>query len=483
MKRVCRAKARSRQEKTSPLIQEMKKSEKGMFRELCGGPSTATANPRNTFPGNEDNNGCWSLISLSSTKNRCGFSRGCTRPLKKPQQLPFFFATSRLRARHSSLLLVSSFSSLVVSSSLLVLLLSAAAYGQSAIDAATYQRVVDENLELRKQFFKLDVEANALRQKNASLLLDIQDLERRKNQLALLMSQIKTPEETAAEIARLQLEKQVLFQEVERLRRALEQVPPPVTNAPAPVTPESIPPAASVPAPGSDLFRKIEQENAELRHSLDQSRAAAQTEAATRDRLAQSESRLKEELARLADQVRQVTAEAESLRRKEAALKKALVTQARKAFEAEQKSEDRSQKSEVGGQKSEVGGQKSEVRDQKPESSIQPPASSIQTPQAAHSATQQPGNLTTVSSLLDAARKLLDAKRAREAEALYLKALKLEPKNPQVAYNLGVLYGDYLKNAGKAAKYYRRYLALAPNAPDAPQVRSWLAELDARSRW
>jgi tetratricopeptide (TPR) repeat protein len=78
---------------------------------------------------------------------------------------------------------------------------------------------------------------------------------------------------------------------------------------------------------------------------------------------------------------------------------------------------------------------------------------------------------------------LLAARRPRDAEKVYLKALKQDPKNPQVSYNLGVLYGDYLKDPRKAAKYYRRYIELAPRAPDVAAVRSWLLDLDARSAW
>ena len=87
-----------------------------------------------------------------------------------------------------------------------------------------------------------------------------------------------------------------------------------------------------------------------------------------------------------------------------------------------------------------------------------------------------------IPDLLASARILLAAKRAKEAETLYLKALGMQPKNPQINYNLGVLYGDYLKDPRKASKYYRKYIELAPRAPDVAAVRAWILDLDARSR-
>jgi regulator of sirC expression with transglutaminase-like and TPR domain len=61
--------------------------------------------------------------------------------------------------------------------------------------------------------------------------------------------------------------------------------------------------------------------------------------------------------------------------------------------------------------------------------------------------------------------------------------LKQEPNNPLVCYNMGVLYGDYLKNSAKAIKYYRRYLDLSPRAPDAAIVRAWITDLENRLQW
>lgn len=338
----------------------------------------------------------------------------------------------------------------------------------SRIDPAAYQKVVDENLDLRKEQARLEAEAGDLRRKNASLLLDVRDLERKRDQLTSLVSQLKTPDETRSEMAKLQSEKLVLIQEIERLRQLVGAAVPPTNNVPVPA-----------PAAGSALFKKLEKENAELRMELAKVRETSLNESVVKEVAVKGEASLRKEVARLTEQCKTVSADLENTRRREAAFKKALEAQARKALEADvqrKKAEERSQESEARRLKAEEARKAAEEARKKAEARIQKPVSSAQNPDSASS---QP----TVVQLLDGGRKLLAAKRPRDAEKVYLKALKQDPKNPQVSYNLGVLYGDYLKDPRKAAKYYRRYIELAPQAPDVSTVRSWLLDLDARASW
>jgi tetratricopeptide (TPR) repeat protein len=68
--------------------------------------------------------------------------------------------------------------------------------------------------------------------------------------------------------------------------------------------------------------------------------------------------------------------------------------------------------------------------------------------------------------------------RYRDAEEAYLKALEESPNDPDVHYNLGILYDDHLKNDEKAALHYRKYLKLNPYGQDVDQVKSWLMQLE-----
>ena len=339
----------------------------------------------------------------------------------------------------------------------------------SRIDASAYQKVVDDNLDLRKEQARLESEAGELRRKNASLLLDVRDLERKRDQLTLLISQLKTPDETRSDMAKLQSEKLVLIREIERLRQVMvSSIPPPISSVPV-----------SAPTTGSALFRKVEKENADLRMELAKVKEASLNESVGREVAVKGEASLKQEVARLTEQCKAVSADLENTRRREAAFKKALEAQARKVLEAEaqrKKAEERSQESEERRQKAEEARKKAESRIQK--SVFRTQNSEVRSLSPDPDQTQ-----TTVPQLLSAGRKLLAVRRPRDAEKVYLKALKQDPANPQVSYNLGVLYGDYLKDPRKAAKYYRRYIELAPRAPDVATVRSWLLDLDARSAW
>jgi tetratricopeptide (TPR) repeat protein len=60
------------------------------------------------------------------------------------------------------------------------------------------------------------------------------------------------------------------------------------------------------------------------------------------------------------------------------------------------------------------------------------------------------------------------------AEESFKLVINLNPLDKDACYNLGILYDNYLGNKEKALKYYQQYLNLAPDAPDAPQVKGWM---------
>jgi len=81
-----------------------------------------------------------------------------------------------------------------------------------------------------------------------------------------------------------------------------------------------------------------------------------------------------------------------------------------------------------------------------------------------------------------------NAGRYKEAADEYEKTLQLSPDDADIHYNLAIVYDDYIQNNEKAAFHYRRYIELAPNAPDISVVEEWLfearedAEFDRKSR-
>lgn len=61
----------------------------------------------------------------------------------------------------------------------------------------------------------------------------------------------------------------------------------------------------------------------------------------------------------------------------------------------------------------------------------------------------------------------------------YRKALEIRPNHPTAHRNLGVVLSADLKDRAGGAREFERYLELAPNAPDAGQVRAQIDKLKA----
>ncbi len=72
--------------------------------------------------------------------------------------------------------------------------------------------------------------------------------------------------------------------------------------------------------------------------------------------------------------------------------------------------------------------------------------------------------------------------RFAEAEYEYLQALRLDPSDADIHFNLAILYDDHLNQPDKATLHYRRYLQLNPHGEDADRVRSWLMRLEMDQR-
>ena len=87
-----------------------------------------------------------------------------------------------------------------------------------------------------------------------------------------------------------------------------------------------------------------------------------------------------------------------------------------------------------------------------------------------------PDSLALRNNLAEAYRAAGDIARARkEFTAIVTRAPDYAPAH----YGLGLLFDENLHDPKHAAEQYRRYLELAPDASDAPQVRAWLERLES----
>jgi len=67
--------------------------------------------------------------------------------------------------------------------------------------------------------------------------------------------------------------------------------------------------------------------------------------------------------------------------------------------------------------------------------------------------------------------------RLDEAQFIYEEALRRDPDNSNIHWNLAVLYDRYLPNPRQALAHYQRYQQLT--ATDDPQLQAWITTLEA----
>jgi len=69
-------------------------------------------------------------------------------------------------------------------------------------------------------------------------------------------------------------------------------------------------------------------------------------------------------------------------------------------------------------------------------------------------------------------------KQYQPAEEILEEVVKLNSRDKDAYYNLGVLNEAYLSNKKKALLYYQKFIELAPDSQDAKEVRGWIEEIN-----
>jgi tetratricopeptide (TPR) repeat protein len=65
----------------------------------------------------------------------------------------------------------------------------------------------------------------------------------------------------------------------------------------------------------------------------------------------------------------------------------------------------------------------------------------------------------------------------------YQKALEILPEDPDLHYNMAIVYDDHMDDKQKAVFHYQRYLELNPGAADRAKVRTWLSAAKEELAW
>ncbi|MDP6526511.1 MAG: tetratricopeptide repeat protein [Kiritimatiellia bacterium] len=338
-----------------------------------------------------------------------------------------------------------------------------------------YQEALKENLDLRAIIADLTEDVEEATKKRKRLTGTIKDLEKQIIQAAGVIKNLQNeaaktrdPDKIVAletKLAEQERAKSRLNAELITLRQRVEDMAKPETQPPER-------PQMKV-QPGSDLFRKLEQENAALRAELRDIQTQRQQAVREGDGLRETLDQKDSMIADLED----VT----SLREEDRGKLYLLVKHIRKM-------EKEIQGLEKTIDKKDSAIQKEESRVESLERQVAQERTKFQKVKKVALLFDRIDQERKVQRLPDTEKKALYRSTAdslyrkgefKLAEREYLKALELDPADADVHYNLAVLYDDELNNKSKAISHYTAYVELRPAANDINEVKFWLRDLEA----
>jgi tetratricopeptide (TPR) repeat protein len=336
-----------------------------------------------------------------------------------------------------------------------------------------YQELLKENLALRERMSELTDTAEQAKGENKRLNLNVKDLESRVVELAALIkdltsaqSERKDPEEVAKLEQQVQAAKSAQTQLQGELAGMKERI--------AVLKAEAAAPAERGPriAPGSDLFRQLEQENAQLKERLLQlesdRRGVTEDKQGLNTLLAQKEAALVEmeqTLAASKQDQKNVVKIVKHVRRMQAEISDLKGTISEKDDAIEQKEQEVAELEQA---------VKQEQQKLQKIKKLAVLMDRIDQERVVH----RMSDTAKVELYRRAGDKHYEAGRYAFAEKEYLKALKVDPSVADVHYNLGVLYDQALKKKSRALVHYAAYMELRPNAGDIHLVKLWVREAE-----
>jgi tetratricopeptide (TPR) repeat protein len=342
-----------------------------------------------------------------------------------------------------------------------------------------YQDLLRENLDLRNRARMLEEQGVTARRDRERLEAGIRELENKLVEAAAALQKARDAQTAAGDSAALEARVKAAEADRNRLTVELAAARAELAAAASPTPPQGLPVT-----PGSDIFRKVEAERAALQQRV-------KTIEAERDSAVREAEALRTRLAALQAELDQLRADNRTQGTEREAMKK-LVPHVRRLQERQQELE---KQVEICSAERDAALERSEQLDERvkdlsrlanrllaktrgaPLDGLDGASGDPSVP-SADTGAGRPRD--AYHSLFRAGATLTDRSQARLAIKAYQRALKLRPDAAEAHYNLGVLYEQEMNNPRKAIYHYGEYLRLAPDAPDADQVRAWL--MDARVR-
>jgi len=362
----------------------------------------------------------------------------------------------------------------------------------SGIDADAYNRLVKENLDLRGKIDEASKIEDSYKKENAALSAERADLEKKTAEFALLISEMKgkvadSPEsaknlgDLEAKLAETEKEKGSLVSSMNALQERINQLEAEKRQIVSSVASSA---TAGV-LPGSDLFKEKERENALLKQKLIAIDAERQKILDESKQLGQKMSKTKGETdsaMKKQDDLKKKLAEAKESELKH---KKALAELLKQMPGLEEKlvvlkDDSKKKDTQLAVRDQEVDQMKLEL--ERREYRLAKAERMAKIMEKARDDIRKFGDKEKRDMHYNMATVYSKEGHYVDAEREFLNALRIDPGDADVHYNLAVLYDDCLGDKPKAAMHYRRYITLSPYAGDLDQVKTWLLEIEVGTK-
>jgi len=350
------------------------------------------------------------------------------------------------------------------------------------IAAAAYEQLLRENLELRKKVEQAVSEKESAESANRRLQKEMAELDSKITESAATIRNLQSAQAAAAgdegKLSELKAQAAAAESQKEQMGREMAALRARLVELQAAEVP---PPPDSGVKPGSDLFRKLEEDNAAMRTRLaeiekqraEERKAREQAEVAAvwasekaqavETQLAGARQQIEDAAVREKQDKEKVEDVLSRIPELEQKLSRAETVKGRHESIAEQRD------AEMASMREELARREYRLRKAEKMAAML---------QEARREVHEVSNREKRDMHYNMAAVYARDGRYREAEREYLQALEIDPADAACHFNLGILYDDRLDDKRRAAIHYRRYVKLAPHAPDVDQVKVWLMKIE-----
>ena len=363
----------------------------------------------------------------------------------------------------------------------------------TGIDADAYNRLVKENLELRGKMDEASKIEEGYKKENAKLSSERADLEKKTAEFAIMISEMKGKVaeipggdkklgDLEEKLAGTEKEKVSLVSSMNALQERINQLEAEKRQIVHTAAASS---AASGVAPGSDLFKEKERENLMLKQKLVQIDAERQKILDESKQISQKMSKTKGDTDSAMQKQNDLKKQLAETRESELKHKKALASLLQQMPSLEAKLvelKDESSKKEILLADRDMKVDQMKLELERREYRLAKAERMAKIMEQARDDIRKYGDKEKRDMHYNMATVYSKEGHHVAAEREFLNALRIDPSDADVHYNLAVLYDDCLNDKPKAAMHYRRYITLSPNASDLDQVKTWLMEIEVGGR-